>query len=126
MQGSGVFKRVSAQLAATGVLYAAAGPDPYELLDRGVAAAARLSGGLGVKGGSGWQLVVSQPRLSKQGRRLLQKARPLDADNDKHAFTTLRFAACLAGSSRPRWEKPTPASLDVFGWCSWDAMYTGE
>ncbi|PRW56188.1 raffinose synthase [Chlorella sorokiniana] len=63
---------VKANRKVWGVLYAAAGTDPYELLDRGVAAAARLS-----------------------------------------------------GSSRPRWEKPVPASLDVFGWCSWDAMYTG-
>ncbi|KAL4457908.1 hypothetical protein ABPG75_012773 [Micractinium tetrahymenae] len=55
-----------------GVLYAAASSDPFELLDRGVTAAARLS-----------------------------------------------------GSAQPRWEKETPASLDVFGWCSWDAMYTG-
>lgn len=53
----------------TAALYAAAGVDPFELLDAGVAAAARLSGRV----------------------------------------------------SRPRIEKVVPASLDVFGWCSWDA-----
>jgi len=53
------------------VLYCAAGSDPFALVERGVAAAARLSGG----------------------------ARPLST-------------------------KTLPPSLDVFGWCTWDAFYS--
>lgn len=41
----GTAARPSAHPPAAGVLYAAAGSDPFELLDRGVAAAAHLSGG---------------------------------------------------------------------------------
>lgn len=52
-------------------LYLAASWDPYELIDRGVAAAAALSGG-------------AQPRSAKH----------------------------------------VPASLDGFGWCTWDAFYS--
>ncbi|KAG1666519.1 hypothetical protein FOA52_014416 [Chlamydomonas sp. UWO 241] len=52
-------------------LYVAAGSDPYALVERGVADAARLSGG----------------------------ARPLS-------------------------QKVLPPSLDVFGWCTWDAFYS--
>ncbi|MEW5300241.1 MAG: hypothetical protein WDW36_003183 [Sanguina aurantia] len=53
------------------ILYVAASWDPYELVDRGVIAAAALSGG-----------------------------------------------------ARPRLEKTIPASLDLFGWCTWDAFYS--
>lgn len=52
------------------VLFMAAGWDPFALLDRCIAAAAKLSGG-----------------------------------------------------ARARTEKTLPASLDVFGWCTWDAFY---
>lgn len=53
------------------ILYMRAGQDPYELIERGVAMAARLSGG-----------------------------------------------------ALPRTEKSLPPSLDVFGWCTWDAFYS--
>jgi raffinose synthase len=52
-------------------LYLAAGWDPFQLVDRGIAAAAALS-----------------------------------------------------GTAKPRVEKSLPASLDVFGWCTWDAFYS--
>jgi hypothetical protein len=49
-------------------------------------------------------------------------------DSVNVSFTAaLSFRFCrpfVAGSGRPRWEKEAPASLDVFGWCSWDACYT--
>lgn len=54
-----------------GGLLVAAGWDPFTLVERGVAAAAQISGGV-----------------------------------------------------KPRWEKELPASLDVFGWCTWDAFYS--
>jgi len=54
-----------------GALYVAAGTDPYALVERGVAEAARLS-----------------------------------------------------GSSAPLPRKQLPASLDLFGWCTWDAFYS--
>jgi len=53
------------------VLYVAADWDPFQLLDRAIPSAARLSGG-----------------------------------------------------ARPRSEKELPESLDVFGWCTWDAFYS--
>ena len=52
-------------------LYVAAGTDPFLLIERGVAAAARLSGG-----------------------------------------------------AQPLAKKKLPPSLDVFGWCTWDAFYS--
>lgn len=33
-------------------------------------------------------------------------------------------AADRLGSFRVRKEKALPASLDVFGWCTWDAFYS--
>lgn len=33
-------------------------------------------------------------------------------------------AARLSGTSLPRVQKQLPASLDVFGWCTWDAFYS--
>jgi raffinose synthase len=33
-------------------------------------------------------------------------------------------AAALSGTARPLNEKQVPASLDYFGWCSWDAFYS--
>ncbi len=33
-------------------------------------------------------------------------------------------AAALSGSAKPRAEKQMPATLDVFGWCTWDAFYS--
>ncbi|GAB4822550.1 hypothetical protein N2152v2_009596 [Parachlorella kessleri] len=36
----------------------------------------------------------------------------------------MEAAVKLSGSGRMRWEKPQPASLDMFGWCTWDAMWT--
>ncbi|GAB4819326.1 hypothetical protein N2152v2_006372 [Parachlorella kessleri] len=52
-------------------LYVCAGRDPYEVIERGIATAARLSGG-----------------------------------------------------ARPSREKEVPPSVDLFGWCTWDAMYS--
>ncbi len=63
-------ERVSAS-SWDAVLYAAVGSDPFALVERGVAAAAALSGG----------------------------AQPLST-------------------------KRLPPSLDVFGWCTWDAFYS--
>ncbi|GAX76619.1 hypothetical protein CEUSTIGMA_g4065.t1 [Chlamydomonas eustigma] len=53
------------------ILYVAAGSDPFQLIERGVTAAARLSGG-----------------------------------------------------ALPLTQKKLPPSLDVFGWCTWDAFYS--
>ncbi|KAI7843001.1 hypothetical protein COHA_003334 [Chlorella ohadii] len=33
-------------------------------------------------------------------------------------------AARLSGTARPRAEKEVPPSVDVFGWCTWDAFYS--
>ena len=33
-------------------------------------------------------------------------------------------AAAISGDARPRVEKHLPPSLDVFGWCTWDAFYS--
>lgn len=33
-------------------------------------------------------------------------------------------AAFLSGGAKPRSEKHLPPSLDVFGWCTWDAFYS--
>jgi raffinose synthase len=33
-------------------------------------------------------------------------------------------AAQLSGGALPRTQKVTPPSLDVFGWCTWDAFYS--
>ena len=33
-------------------------------------------------------------------------------------------AAALSGGARPRREKIMPPTLDVFGWCTWDAFYS--
>ena len=33
-------------------------------------------------------------------------------------------AAFLSGGAKPRVEKTLPPSLDVFGWCTWDAFYS--
>lgn len=55
----------------SGGLYIAAGWDPFVLVEQGVSAAGRISGG-----------------------------------------------------SKPRRDKKLPESLDVFGWCTWDAFYS--
>lgn len=31
---------------------------------------------------------------------------------------------CCAGGAAPRGTKVVPPSLDVFGWCTWDAFYS--
>ncbi|PRW33710.1 raffinose synthase isoform B [Chlorella sorokiniana] len=36
----------------------------------------------------------------------------------------VRAAARLSGSARPRADKEVPPSVDVFGWCTWDAFYS--
>lgn len=33
-------------------------------------------------------------------------------------------AAALSGGAKPRTQKKMPATLDVFGWCTWDAFYS--
>lgn len=33
-------------------------------------------------------------------------------------------AARMSGGARPRRDKALPPSLDVFGWCTWDAFYS--
>lgn len=33
-------------------------------------------------------------------------------------------AARISGTAKPRREKQLPATLDVFGWCTWDAFYS--
>ena len=33
-------------------------------------------------------------------------------------------AAKLSGTAKPLAQKELPASLDHFGWCSWDAFYS--
>lgn len=33
-------------------------------------------------------------------------------------------SAALSGTAKPRTQKKLPASLDVFGWCTWDAFYS--
>ena len=33
-------------------------------------------------------------------------------------------AAALSGSSKPLRQKQLPPTLDVFGWCTWDAFYS--
>lgn len=35
----------------------------------------------------------------------------------------MQAAADVLGTFSPRWEKPEPAYLDLFGWCTWDAFY---
>lgn len=34
------------------------------------------------------------------------------------------LAASMSGGSPPLSEKKLPATLDVFGWCTWDAFYS--
>jgi hypothetical protein len=95
------------------VLYCAAGCDPFELLDRGVAAAARLSGGC-----------LPSSQLCARGAACTGRL-PLLLWQPPGTHMARAVGALPAGSSLPRWEKEVPASLDVFGWCSWDAFYTG-
>lgn len=33
-------------------------------------------------------------------------------------------AAAISGDAKPRTEKHLPPTLDVFGWCTWDAFYS--
>lgn len=33
-------------------------------------------------------------------------------------------AAAICGDAKPRTEKHLPPTLDVFGWCTWDAFYS--
>ena len=33
-------------------------------------------------------------------------------------------AAALSGGAKPRQTKVLPPTLDVFGWCTWDAFYS--
>lgn len=33
-------------------------------------------------------------------------------------------AAALSGGAKPLWQKQVPGSLDLFGWCTWDAFYS--
>ena len=33
-------------------------------------------------------------------------------------------AAAMSGGAQPRSEKQIPASMDGFGWCTWDAFYS--
>lgn len=33
-------------------------------------------------------------------------------------------AAALSGGAKPRRQKVMPPTLDVFGWCTWDAFYS--
>lgn len=87
-----------------GAVLVAAGREPFELIRRGVAAAARLSGALSGCWLGG--LALLQVRLDWV-RMLRSMSYPLPP--------------ALAGTARPRSEKPVPPSCDVFGWCSWDA-----
>lgn len=34
-------------------------------------------------------------------------------------------AAKLSGSARPRTDKDLPECMNGFGWCTWDAFYSG-
>lgn len=89
-----------------------AGRDPFELVQRGVAAAARLSGELAI-----WCLCLSG----------MWRAAGCHAEaggrEGRSRVLALSFLSVLphAGSARPRAEKVVPPSVDVFGWCTWDA-----
>jgi raffinose synthase len=50
----------------------------------------------------------------------------LAAGSDPYALVDagVAAAASLSGGARPRQAKRLPASLDVFGWCTWDAFYS--
>jgi raffinose synthase len=50
----------------------------------------------------------------------------LAAGTDPYALVDagVAAAAALSGGARPREAKRLPASLDVFGWCTWDAFYS--
>jgi len=50
----------------------------------------------------------------------------LAAGTDPYALVDagVAAAAALSGGARPRRAKRLPASLDVFGWCTWDAFYS--
>lgn len=37
----------------------------------------------------------------------------------------MALAASLSGDAKPLHMKEQPASLDYFGWCTWDAFYSG-
>lgn len=38
--------------------------------------------------------------------------------------TAVHAAAAMSGSAKPRQQKQLPPTLDVFGWCTWDAFYS--
>lgn len=38
--------------------------------------------------------------------------------------TAVHAAAAISGSAKPRHQKQLPPTLDVFGWCTWDAFYS--
>ena len=48
------------------------------------------------------------------------------AGSDPYALveSAVAGAAALSGGSKPLREKQLPPTLDVFGWCTWDAFYS--
>ncbi len=50
----------------------------------------------------------------------------LAAGSDPYALveSAVAGAAALSGGSKPLREKQLPPTLDVFGWCTWDAFYS--
>lgn len=118
----------SASVTATAwpdTLLVAAGPDPFELTARAVAAAARLSGALCVlryafgrealpEGFHGYNRGAPRACAGPMGR--LPAFWPA-----QRAQQVLPGSHPMAGVARPRAEKPVPQAVDVFGWCTWDA-----
>ena len=93
-------------------LLAAAGRDPYDLVARAVRVAAHLSGGQRQGAAAGrsrgavpWPVcVICAPDWA------LSCPAPAPAPSP-----------ASAGTARPRVEKEVPPSVDVLGWCTWDA-----
>jgi len=48
----------------------------------------------------------------------------LDSDPYKLVDTAVPKAAAYSGGAKPLNQKVIPQSLDLFGWCSWDAFYS--
>lgn len=55
-----------------------------------------------------------------------QTALYIAAGSDPFALVdfAVEAAAKISGTAKPRRDKQLPATLDVFGWCTWDAFYS--
>lgn len=71
-------------------------------------------------------LIIFFPAIALWSSAALAAALLVAASWDPYALMeeAVTAAAALSGGGRPRTMKELPASLDAFGWCTWDAFYS--